>query len=362
MAPYRVPDAALWPNAMPETDFDTIIVGAGIAGASLAWALREAGQRVLVLDACEPVTASRIAAGLVTPITGLRLTLQPDFARCLEAARAFYGRIETITHARFFYARTAVRLFQSDRDRRYFSERSAQPEFRAQLVDPQPDPLLAPTIADAADGGFVMQAAQLDVAALLAVTRRHVPHVSMKVDWRRDVVFDPGGVQVGGYRARHVVSCEGFAASANPYLGALQFNAAKGDILTLRLERAIARQVIHRGIWIAPTAAPDVVNVGATYDLENLVAVPSPTARAEIESKLGAFFRVPYTLIDHRAAVRPIIRQSHPSIGLHADFPQLGFFNGLGSRGALLAPRFGGDLAAQIVGAASPDGQPRGGG
>ena len=59
---------------MAEAPWDVIIVGQGLAGTTLAWHLREAGQRVLVIDACEPVTSSKIAAGLITPITGQRVS------------------------------------------------------------------------------------------------------------------------------------------------------------------------------------------------------------------------------------------------------------------------------------------------
>ena len=55
--------------------WDIIIAGHGIAGAVLAATLRESGQRVLVVDPDEAVTSSKIAAGVVTPITGKRLAL-----------------------------------------------------------------------------------------------------------------------------------------------------------------------------------------------------------------------------------------------------------------------------------------------
>ena len=58
---------------MPERD--AIIVGQGLAGTTLAWCLLEAGLSVLVTDREEEVTSSKIAAGLITPITGQRLAL-----------------------------------------------------------------------------------------------------------------------------------------------------------------------------------------------------------------------------------------------------------------------------------------------
>ena len=96
----------------------------------------------------------------------------------------------------------------------------------------------------------------------------------------------------------------------------------------------------HLFTWVAPTADPDVFRVGASYDWENLNGVPSAAARTEIEDKLKAFFRRPYTVIDHQAAVRPIMHESKARIGMHPAHPRLGYFNGLGSKGSLHAPWF----------------------
>ena len=76
------------------------------------------------------------------------------------------------------------------------------------------------------------------------------------------------------------------------------------------------------------------------------------------EAKLQAFLRVPYTVLDHQAAVRPIIQFSKGVMGLHPQHQHLGYFNGLGSKGALHAPLFARDFAAFLIdGAPLPDEQ-----
>ena len=52
-----------------------LIIGGGLAGMALAWRLHERGVPFLIVDRDEPLTSSKVAAGLVAPITGLRLTL-----------------------------------------------------------------------------------------------------------------------------------------------------------------------------------------------------------------------------------------------------------------------------------------------
>ncbi len=324
----------------PPTIWDVIIVGQGLAGTTLAWNLIEAGQRVLVLDAEEPVTSSKIAAGLITPITGQRLALSWRIADVLPSAHKFYASVEARTGAKFFYPRTAVRLFQSDAERQIWAERSSRPAFQAHTISPQPEVLLAPDVATTRDGGFHMSTAQLDVAAYLAASRANFPYERMTIDWHRDVAFAGNAITVGPYTARRVISCEGYAAARNPYFSAVPWKPAKGEILTIRLAKPLAPLCLHRGVWLAPTADPCVFKTGSTYDWKVQDQTPTASARSEIETKLRQFFRVPYRVIGHEAAVRPVIRESKAMIGLHPIHEALGFFNGLGSKGALHAPWF----------------------
>ena len=323
---------------MADKVWDTIIVGQGLAGTTLAWHLTDAGHRVLVLDAAEPVTSSKIAAGLLTPITGWRMALGWRYDDFLPAAQKFYASVEARTSQKLLHERTAIRLFSEDWQRENWSKRSGQLPYQAYLKSPQPEPLLDPELGDASGGGFAMHSAQLDVAAYLETSRSALTCASAVLDWNRDVALGTDGVEVQGHRARRVISCEGFAAARNPYFSDVPFAAAKGEILTVRFERALPPDTLHRGIWVAPTAEPDTFRVGATYDMETLDQVPSAEARDKLEARLNEFVHVPYEVLDHRAAVRPIITQSRAYFGLHPEHQRLGFFNGLGSKGSLHAP------------------------
>ncbi len=323
---------------MSEAPWDVIIVGQGLAGTTLAWHLRKAGQRVLVIDACELVTSSKIAAGLITPITGQRLVLSWRYDEFLPAARKFYTSIEKQTEQKFFHHRISLRLFKSKTERQNWTGRCSKPDYQSHLVIPQPIPVLDPSLGDVSGGGFAMHAAQLDVAAYLETSRLALEWEPMSLDWRRDVTFNAEEVSVCGQRTRRLISCEGYAATQNPYFSWVPFIAAKGDILTVRFHNPVPPQCLHRGIWIAPTADPEVFRIGSTYDWENLDQEPSASARTEIERKLKEFLHVPYTVLDHQAAVRPIITESKALIGLHPEQERLGYFNGLGSKGSLHAP------------------------
>jgi glycine/D-amino acid oxidase-like deaminating enzyme len=151
-----------------------------------------------------------------------------------------------------------------------------------------------------------------------------------------------------GLEARTVVFCRGFAP-ADPLFGGIAFNAAKGEILTVRVPGLAEDRVVHRGVLLAPLGN-ELFRVGSTYTWDPLDSRPTPEGRAEIESKLRAFLKLPYEVIDHRAAVRPVIDAGYPVLGRHPAHPHRAYFNGLGSKGSLLAPFFANQLAAHLCG------------
>ena len=71
---------------------EVLIVGQGLAGSLLAWQLIEHGFRVLVIDDGAE-NASQVAAGLINPVSGLRLLKTADSETLLAAAHALYRQL-----------------------------------------------------------------------------------------------------------------------------------------------------------------------------------------------------------------------------------------------------------------------------
>ena len=69
---------------------DYLIVGHGLAGATLAWQLQKLGQTIAVVDREAPNTASRVAAGLISPISGKRNAASYRFDEFWKEAKEFY--------------------------------------------------------------------------------------------------------------------------------------------------------------------------------------------------------------------------------------------------------------------------------
>lgn len=335
------------------THFDTIILGQGLAGTTLAWALQAVGVRVLVVDRDEAVTSSRIAAGLITPITGQRLAMSWRFDELWPVAVGFYQQIEAVTKSSFFRTGPMVRLILHAEERLKFAKKQ-DPAFRRFVAHPVP--LVNADWFAEPYGGFEMApSARLDVATYLDASRRYfqTPGLYCQADVQipDDIALSADGVVIPrlGVAATRLVFCQGFGGVNNPWFANVRFRAVKGEILTLRIPELNEPRTINRhGTWLTPLGN-GLFRAGATYDRANLDQVPTTAGREAILTQIRQFVRLPVEVIAHDAAVRPIVPSNRPVIGLHAKHPQLAYFNGLGSKGSLSAPFFAMQLANHLV-------------
>jgi glycine oxidase len=314
-----------------------VIVGAGLAGTTLAWALHRRGRAFRLIDREPPTTASRIAAGLLTPITGKKPAVSWRWHELRPFAEGFYRQVEVTTGVECFHPRPVVRLFTSAKEREAF----INPGFSVHTVVGE-ECVVMPT------------AARLDTAAYLNASREHFAKLGLYERGEWD----------GKVSDAVTVLCQGYV-SGDPF--DLPFRPAKGEILTVRIPDAPDDRVFNRGgWWLAPTttrsagvppafesgrdarAPSDTFRFGATYSWDQLDDIPSETGREELASKLRELIRKPFEIVGHDAGVRPIVAGRKPVIGLHPTDPRLAVFNGLSSKGALTAPYFADMLAAHL--------------
>lgn len=336
-----------------------LIVGQGLAGTALAWELIWRGREVLVVDTGEAVTSSRIAAGLVTPITGQRLALSWRVAEMLAAARAFYARMENGIGGAFFRDLAIRRLFQNEAEAARWQQRRTDPAFQAHAAQawlPEAGPF----------GGMELRGAQLSCARYLEASRAALARRGCF----EQRVMEPR--EVADFPARKVIFCQGFAAAKNPFFSWIEWKAAKGEILTVKTTGLDPGKAVTAGQWLAPEMMADpavdladadavenggtgwqFARTGSTYEWTALDQTPTEEARAKLVAGLSRLHGQRCEVIAHHAAVRPIIRESKALIGLHPAREKLGFFNGLGSKGSLHAPFFARQFARHLA-----EGQP----
>ena len=340
---------------------NTIIVGQGLAGTALAWALHMRGQRILIIDRGDADSASRIAAGLVTPITGKRLAKSWRLDEFDPVAERFYRKVETRLQHSIYERVPIVRLFQSDNELSLYETKRIEFE---ELTEPISN--VDPSCFDSSHGGFTMPtAARLNVRDYLDSSRRYFvergeyQQDAIDIDNRlsltdNGVSLTDNGVSLSGIEADRIILCQGNDLNQNRWFKDIAIDPAKGEVLQVHIPGLREERVINGGVWLS-RAGHEVYDVGSTYHRRVIDNVPSAEGRDEIVEKLRQFLRQPFEIIDHRAAIRPISSARVPIVGLHPEHPRVGIFNGLGSKGTLQAPYFAEQFADFLLGQGTID-------
>lgn len=327
-------------------DADVIIVGQGLAGSSLAWVLHWLNLKVMLLDPQEEVTASSIAAGLLTPITGRKMVKTEDFERLFATAEQFYRRIEQETGESLFQTAPMLRVFQNEEEKRQFKETREQPYkeiIRSELA------------ADGSLQGFQMfPAGRLKCEGYLRVTRKKFSDAGQfqtrHLILPEDVTLNAHNVEVspGCLKAAVIVFCQGHTGRFSPWFPDIPNSPARGDILRVRISGLTETRICHSGFWLVPEGNEEYL-VGSTYDWKDLSNSPSAAGRSELLEKLRKLVGRPVQVLRHQAAVRAGMKNYNPVTEWHKEHHRLAVFNGLGSKGSLLAPTLAWQLGRQIM-------------
>lgn len=353
------------PQPPPGTDpgFDALIVGQGLAGSCLAWALAERGLTFRIVDpgpAPQP-TSSRLAAGLVTPLTGPRLSPNWRFDDLLPVADAFYRR----TCARlagagapaasgFWQPIEIVRLLLDPGLRAAWDKRSRQPAAR-HVTRVLPAPTLLPEGAAAPHGALVMDGWRLDCPGWLEACRLHWISTGALIEARldpADLDIKTTRVDWRGLSARTVVWCTGADLAQAPWFRDVPCRHQVGDVLRLAAMPSLGGRVVNGGAWLLAdrdAGGQPVTRAGATYFDTTRPVPPPDEARTMLLAKLRRLgLDLPPVLAQQRAT-RPVIAGHKVVAGRLPAHPRVAWFNGLGSKGVLKAPHFALNLASHLA-------------
>jgi glycine oxidase len=302
-----------------------LLVGQGLAGTCLAWEFVWRGVPFRIADRGRG-GSSRVAAGMVNPVTGKNFEPSWRIAGFHPQALSFYRRVERELNAEFWHPMPILRLASSEKERGKISSKLHLPE-------------VAPWISgetSAAPAGFlaafgVAGGGWLDTAAFISQSRAH---------------FESSGVFTEGEApaAPGQILCQGAVGLIAGGLG--DHRCAKGEILTVRAGWPESHIRIGAGGWLVPIGG-GLFRVGSTYEWDDLDESPTPAGLeriTEIATRLGG---AEFEVIAHVAGIRPILRRSQPLIGKDSDGNWV--FNGLGSKGTLYAPSMAAMLADWIL-------------
>lgn len=311
------------------------IVGQGLAGTCLAWALWERGEEDFVIVDKGVGGSSRVAAGMVNPVTGKNFEPSWRISEFLPAAMQFYQRVELLLGRKLWYPFPVLRLAASDKEWRKIVSKLEMPEVAPWVVGEEVAP-------DGWVGAVRLRGGgRLDTRAFVEGSREFFQRL--------------GKYQLGDVSMEAIlpgeIRCEGAVGLLTGRLGLSR--CAKGEILTVQAFGWNEEQIsIGSGGWLVPQGG-GLFKVGSTYEWNELDELPTIKGKLRVEEIAARLGGVKFEIIGHDAAVRPILRRSQPLIGPCAVGAWM--FNGLGSKGSLYAPRMAELLVDWLVEGREPE-------
>jgi hypothetical protein len=148
-----------------------------------------------------------------------------------------------------------------------------------------------------------------------------------------------GNITYQDQSARKVIFCEGHLSASNSLWKWLPFVPAKGEILTIRCPGLPEEFILLSGIFIVPIGDKKF-RVGSTYEWNFNDEEPTEEGKSKLVNLLENFLKVDYEVLDHRAGIRPTVKDRRPFIGTHPENENVCIFNGMGTKGVQLAPYF----------------------
>jgi glycine oxidase len=342
----------------------TIVIGAGVAGLSIAWKLAQAGVEVVVFERAQPARAATwAAAGMIAPTmeTAHGPQSESEFARwSAELWPDFAAQIEEQSGRKIGYQRDGallVAMTQGEMDE-YSRRNSAvlldRSEVRAR------EPLLTGAIAGAM---WDAQEARVDNRALGRALVAACLRAGVTVSSLETVVR----IEVAQQLVAHTPFTWHFAdkvvVAAGAWLGEIDMphvppvRGVKGEMIALAPPpgTAIPKHVVWgNGVYLVPRG--ERLLVGATMEEAGLNTSLTDAAESWLREHAIALMPslVNWTVDDHWAGLRPAAPDGLPILGETAT-PNLFVATGQFRNGILLAPAVAEAMSRLILGKDAPE-------
>jgi len=356
---------------MPKT-YDTIILGAGIAGATLAHTLTKQNQKVLVLDKNGIASGGSGAAGaFVSPKIGKGSALQSLTNEAFEYAKDFYLR----TCPEYFHQTGVIRIPKDEVDAQKFFEYEKYNENKYELYSKEK--LQSLEIHAEFDSFFFPEAGDCDAPKVCEFLLKDI---EVKICCVDELSFESGvwvciPTQESGNEAsivcmaKNIVLATGYESTLADlrYMGIKGTWGTRGDFSS-KLDLRVS---MHQAMSVGSNV-DGIIKLGATHEKEVKDTVPCNVEMAEhLKEKASSLINTSDLQLQEvfcgmRAGSKdyfplvgkvidvPFMLEHYPKV-LRGAKPELTYIdnlyvlNGLGGRGFVFAPLMAKILAEHIV-------------
>ncbi len=322
-----------------------LLLGQGIAGTMLAHSLLRRGAQVHIMDGDLPGGSTLPAAGIINPVTGKRFVKTWRLDDFFPVAEECYQLLERELGIPVWLPYPILRILGSPEESNDWAARCALPDYADYVGESRDGGAWQPFIKPGISYGVIRRAARVHFPHLLGHFRKKA--LAEGIFQQREIRYEDVEVLARDYDA--VVFCEGFRATENPYFPNLGWQLAKGEALHIRIPGAAGiEHMLKKNTTLVPLGG-DRFWVGGSYQWHYPDLLPSAGERDYILRRLEEMIIVPFEVTGHVAGVRPTVKDRRPLLGANQTFSNLFIFNGLGTKGALLAPFWAEHLADHLL-------------
>ncbi len=319
---------------------DILIIGQGIAGTVLSHQLIQKGYSVFVIDHKKVNSASRIAAGVYNPIAYRKLKRAEFVEFLLPSMQDYYGKLQKELNVSFFKPSSFLKLLTDIEELNNWQIQCAKESNTSYMSKTIFTSNFNHGIKNEIGAGQVLNSGVVKIPTLIEAWQKRLieSHRFSSGPFNySDLEFHTDGIHYSDMCYEKVIFTEGVGVSKNPWFNWLPIQKFKGEVLEIHAPNLELDRMINRGVFLLPLGN-GYFKVGATHDWRKVDEVITTEGRLELTDKLDKFINVPYTVVKHEAGLRPAARDRHPYIGVHPENNRLFVFNGLGSKGVIMAP------------------------
>lgn len=330
-------------------NIDYLIIGQGITGSFLSRDLLRAGKKVMVVDENQPYTASKVASGVINPITGRRMVRTWEIDTLMPFAVKAYTEWGEPMQQPLIRQCNILDFHATPQMVLAFAERQQAEE--AYLRIPSDADRWRSFFRFDFGIGEIDPCWLIDLDRLLSGWRQMLKEKEILVEERfnwNDCRVQEDEIIWQNITAQKIICCEGVAGFDNPYFHLLPYARNKGQAIIANIPGLPRTNIYKQGISIVPWKE-DLFWIGSTYEWNFTDTAPTTDFRDKVTRQLNHWLQLPFEIVDHMASERPANMERRPFVGLHPLMPSVCVFNGMGTKGCSLTPYFSNEFVNHLV-------------
>lgn len=323
---------------------DYLIVGQGLSGTFLSYFLLNAGKKVVVIDQNNPLSASKVASGVINPVTGRRIVRTWRIEELLPFASEIYQQLEKELGVSLVKKLSLLDFHPSLQMKEAFEKRLREEQ---EFLHKNPSVHYDHFFNYHFSVGEISPCLLVDINLLLKKWREKLLlfHSLIEEEFISDEhEITEDFVTYKNIVANKIIFCDGVAGIDNHYFKNLPYAPNKGEVLIVKIPSLPTNHIYKQGISIVPWKE-DLFWIGSSYDWNFSDTLPTAGFKNKISDQLRYWLKLPFEIVDHMASVRPANMERRPFVGVHPKIPAVAILNGMGTKGCSLAPFFAKQLS-----------------